>query len=152
MFAFSAIALVNYMFFGTDLGVISPTLQYENGDRTNDVELYYPLFMVKDFDSKEFTVSEEFMTNADVPFEAMNGIIEKPVNPFTKRPISCDEKTAHDQFVIVSDLFHTSTNNGNTFLPAKWASVKDDLWNRDNWTFYDTETVLKEHTAPTPGQ
>ena len=38
--------------------------------------------------------------------------------------------------------------NGNTFLPSRWASVKDDLWNKENWTFYESQTVLKEHKAP----
>ena len=113
-----------------------------------DAEFYYPLFMVKDFNSREFTVSEEFMTNADVPVIAMNGLIENPVNPFTGNKITSDEKTAHEQFIIVSDTFSTSKNNGNTFLPSRWASVKDNLWEKDNWTFYDKTTVLKEHKAP----
>ena len=113
-----------------------------------DAEFYYPLFMVKDFNSREFTVSDEFMTNADVPVIATNGLIENPVNPFTGNKITSDEKTAHEQFIIVSDTFSTSKNNGNTFLPARWASVKDNLWDKNNWTFYDEAAVLKEHKAP----
>ena len=120
--------------------------ELQNGEI--DAEFYYPLFMVKDFNSREFTVSDEFMTNADVPVIATNGLIENPVNPFTGNKITSDEKTAHEQFIIVSDTFSTSKNNGNTFLPARWASVKDNLWDKDNWTFYDTTTVLKEHKAP----
>ena len=120
--------------------------ELQNGEI--DAEFYYPLFMVKDFNSRKFTVSDEFMTNADVPVIAMNGLIEKPVNPFTGNKITSDEKTAHEQFVIVSDVFQTSKNNGNTFLPARWASVKDNLWDKNNWTFYDEAAVLKEHKAP----
>lgn len=131
---------------GRDLGQIEELTN--DGDRRKDVEFYYPLLMVKDFNSKEFTVSNEFMTNADVPVKAMGGLIENPVNPFTKKPINSDEKTAHDQFIIISDTFQTGKNNGNTFLPARWASVKEDLWNKNNWTFYDAETVLKDHKAP----
>lgn len=117
-------------------------------DKGKNVEFYYPLLMVKDFGSSEFSVSDEFMTNADVPTLATNGIIEKPVNPFTGKVINSDEKTAHDQFIIISDTFSTSKNNGNTFLPARWASVKDDLWKKENWKFYNDLTVLKDHKAP----
>ena len=35
-------------------------------NKTENIEWYYPLLLVKDFGSKEFSVSEEFMTNADV--------------------------------------------------------------------------------------
>ena len=119
-----------------------------DNDRTKNAEFYYPLLMVKDFNSDTYTVSNEFMTNADVPTMATKDIINNPVNPFTKKKIDNSEKTAHEQFVIISDVFSTSTNNGNTFLPSRWASVKDDLWNKENWTFYESQTVLKEHKAP----
>lgn len=113
-----------------------------------DVEYYYPLLMVKDFGSDEFTTSEEFMTNADVPTLAMEGIIENPVNPFTGKPINNDEKYAHDQFIIQSNLFSIQKNNGTTFQPAFWASVKNDMRKKENWTFYDGTFVLSEHEAP----
>ncbi len=120
--------------------------QLQNG--SIDAEFYYPLFMVKDFNSSEFTVSDEFMTNADVPVIATKDTIENPVNPFTGNKLTSDEKTAHDQMIIVSDTFSTSKNNGNTFLPARWASVKDNLWDKKNWKFYDKEIVLNEHKLP----
>ena len=113
-----------------------------------DLEYYLPLLMVKDFDSHGFTTSEEFMTNADVPTLATAGLIENPVNPFTGKTISSEEKTAHDQFVILSHEWHTSTNNGNTFLPSQWASVRDNPWDLNNWTFYDEICVLDRHAAP----
>lgn len=116
-----------------------------------DVELYYPLLLVKDFDSTEFSVSDEFMTNADVPVLATDGLIENPINPFTGKKITDEEKYLHDQYIIInaniSDAF-VDTNNGNTFLPARWARVRDDLWNRDNWEFYDEEIVLDEYAFP----
>lgn len=118
------------------------------GDHQKDVEFYYPLLMVKDFDSDGFVTSEAFMTNADVPALATEGLISHPVNPFTGKEINSSEKTAHDQFVILSDQWGVSTNNGNTYQPAKWASVKDDLRKKENWTFYDKLTVLDRHEAP----
>ncbi len=111
-------------------------------------ENYHPLLMVKDFNSKGFTVSDEFMTNADVPTIATKDIINNPVNPFTGNPINSNEKTAHEQFIIVSDEFEVTKNNGNSFLPARWASVSEDLYNKNNWSFCKDETVLKEHKLP----
>ena len=112
------------------------------------LERYYPLLMVKDFNSEEFVTSDTFMTNADVPTLAMEGVIPNPTNPFTGKAINSDEKTAHSQFIIRSNDSNTNTNNGNTFLPSKWASVKDNIWDKNNWTFYNEPMVLDEHAAP----
>lgn len=133
---------------GRNLNQINELILGNANEPQKNVEAYYPLLMVKDFDSKEFTVSCEFMTNADVPTLAMQGLIESPVNPFTGKPINMDEKTAHDQFVILSDISDVGVNNGNTFLASGWASVHDDIWNADNWTFYDASVVLTEHELP----
>ena len=133
---------------GRDLGQLEEFIMDDGSDPLKDMEFYYPLLMVKDYGSGEFMVSDTFMTNADVPTLAMEGIISNPVNPFTGKPINSDEKTAHDQFIILSDDFITEINNGNTFLPAAWASVHDNIWDRNNWTIYDVQTVLDEYAAP----
>lgn len=119
-----------------------------NGEETNDLGWYFPLLMVKDFNAKGFTSSDTFMTNADVPTLATQDLIDSPVNPFTGKSINSDEKIAHDQMIIRGDVWEVTVNNGTTFLPARWASVHDDLWDMDNWTFYDEEVVLKEHALP----
>ena len=113
-----------------------------------DVEYFYPLLMVKDFDSHGFTASNAFMTNADVPVIAVEGLIKNPVNPFTGMPLNSNEKTAHDQFVICSPVWDIAENNGNTFCPATWVCVKDNIWDKNNWEFYDEEIVLTEHKFP----
>ncbi len=124
-------------------------LTYDTGSEVHDLEFYYPLLMVKDFDSSDgFVTSEEFMTNADVPTIASAGLIDNPKNPFTGKDINSDEKYAHDQIVIVSDDFNVATNNKNTFLPAKWASVSGDMRDKNNWQFYSVPSVLKEHALP----
>lgn len=120
----------------------SETEKYKN------VEFYYPLLLVKDFESKEFTVSDEFMTNADVPTLATKDLIENPINPFTGKQINNNEKAAHDQYIIVSYDWNVTKNNGNTFSPSMWASVKEDLWDEDNWSFFDENIVLDEHAFP----
>ncbi len=110
-----------------------------------DLCSFYPMLMVKDFNSKEFTESKEFMTNADVPTIAFEGLIENPVNPFTGKLINNDEKYAHEQFICLSGTWDIKKNNGNTFLPSKWASVSDNFWDKDAWTFYRDSMVLTEH-------
>jgi membrane-anchored protein YejM (alkaline phosphatase superfamily) len=120
----------------------------DSTDIFKDVENYFPLLMVKDFNSTELTTCHEFMTIADVATLATKDVIENPINPFTGKVINNDEKYAHDQIVIVSDQWNPNINNGNTFLPARWASIHDDLWVAENWTFYDKEIVLTEHALP----
>lgn len=113
-----------------------------------NTEAYYPLLMVKEIGSREFTTSNEFMTNADVPTLATNGLIEDPVNPFTGKPINSDEKTAHDQFICISRSFDVTSHKGNSFNDSYWASVKDDIYDPENWVLHRPWTVLKEHVAP----
>ncbi len=107
-----------------------------------DISSFYPLLMVKDFDSKEFVTSEEFMTNGDVPTLAMKDIIEDPVNPFTGKAINSDEKTAHKQYVSSSWEWDIEINNGTTYLPSKWYSVHDDMREVDNWELISEEEVI----------
>ena len=121
-------------------------LVHNPDDGLMDVELYFPLLMVKEIGTEGFNTSDEFMTNADVPTLAFNGLIENPVNPFTGKEINSDEKTAHEQFVIMSWNWDIQVNNGNTFEKAVWVSVKDSIWEKDNWTYYyDARRVLDEH-------
>ena len=113
-----------------------------------DVERFYPLLMVKDFDSRGFVTSDTFMTNADVPTLAMKDIIQNPKNPFTGNAINDDEKAAHDQFIILSTEWLFGKDSGNAFLPSEWTSIRDNIWDKDNWSFYDEATVLDEHAMP----
>lgn len=107
-----------------------------------DVSGFFPLLMVKDFGADGFTTSDVFMTNADVPVIAVDEVIEDPVNPFTGKVLSSDEKTAHDQYIIDSEDWDIEKNNGNTFLPSDWYSVHDDIWNMDNWKLAASNAVL----------
>ncbi len=107
----------------------------------NDSTLFYPLLMVKDFNSNDFVTSEEFMTNADVPTMAMEGLIENPINPFTGGKIDSSEKTAHEQHILLSYDWDINKNNGNTFLPGTWYSVQGDRRDKNNWK------VIEENEA-----
>ena len=116
----------------------------DNGRIIFDVDGYFPLMMFKDFDSTGFTTDHSFMTNADAPLLIMDGVIDKMVNPFTGRELNNDEKFAHPQYITKSRVNMPSKNNGYTFVPSEWASVHDDLWDRDNWQFFNDETLFPE--------
>jgi hypothetical protein len=91
--------------------------------------------MVKDFDSHGFNISDEFMTNADTPVLALNGIVDNPINPFTGNPITDQDK--YDQPILISDShqFDIEYNNGTTFLPGPWYEVNGNVLDPDSWEY-----------------
>ena len=100
-----------------------------------DIEYFTPLLMVKDFDATGFTISDEFMTNADTPTLAMAGIIENPENPFTNKPINSDAK-AGPQNVLFSEAIDTSDAVGATFPSGKWYVYEgQDPLDVNNWSY-----------------
>ncbi len=128
---------------GAGLNQINELILEENGANTNDMECFTPLLMVKDFNSSdEFCVSDEFMTNADVPTIAFEDIIKNPINPYTNKNINNAEKYAHKQYIISTYDWTVTTNNGNQFSTADWYSVHDSIWNKDNWELVATKSVL----------
>lgn len=131
----------DHAYFGAQLDEL---IYREYDTILGDLALYYPLMLVKDFGSDEFTTSTEFMTHADVPTFAVDDLIENPVNPFTGKEINNDEKYAHDQYVIYSWEYDIAINNGNTFIPSKWYRVKDNIWDLNNWTLLEGWTTLPE--------
>lgn len=133
---------------GRTLNHIDELMTIDERGKSIDMTMYNPLLMVKDFGSTEFTTNTEFMTNADVPVLAMKDLINNPTNPFTGKAINSNEKTAHDQYVIISGDWDVAKNNGNTFFPARWASVTNNLWDKEDWEFYNGTFVLDEHKAP----
>ena len=107
-------------------------------------------FEGRGYDGATFAMHKamEFCGMKALPSFICNDVIKNPKNPFTGNEINNAEKTAHEQFIIVSKDWDVLKNNGNTFLPARWASVKENLWERKNWTFYDEEIILNEHAFP----
>lgn len=109
-----------------------------------DAEFYYPLLLVKDFNSNKFSTSEELMTNGDVPTLAVKGLINNPKNPFTGKEINNNAKHDQDQYILGSTNWDITRNNGNVFLPGTWFKVHDDVRDKNNWS------VLNENaTSPT---
>ena len=132
---------------GRDLQQMEEAIFHLGNGETVDSEFFRALLLVKDFNATGFTFSDEFMTNADTPTLAFDGLIEHPVNPFTGKEINNAEKTAHDQYILDSDLWSVDENNGNVFLPGNWYAVHGDTWDASNWRLVAKNTVLPEEAA-----
>ena len=133
---------------GYDVRHLKEQLLTDSNGNVHDLERYFPLLMVKDFDSEGFSYSDAFMTNADVPTLALDQLIENPVNPFTGKVINSDEKYAHDQMIIMVEGNSFAGGENVLFPSAMWASVKENRWELDNWKISDVETVLTKHKLP----
>ena len=98
------------------------------------VMAYNALMMIKDFSSgDEFTVSDSFMTIADMPSEAMKGLITDPVNPFTGNPITEDAKDEEAQYVMLTD-WRIAENHGNQFKdPVRLVLRNRNVFDESNW-------------------
>ncbi len=108
-----------------------------NGKKeTCDLMMLQCLLMVKDFNADgEFAIDEQFMTNADTPTLALNGLIDNPVNPFTGNPVNGDQKNEPEQHVIFSYQHWVKKNNGYAFNPDKWFAVHGDVRDKDSWEY-----------------
>ncbi len=93
------------------------------------LDSFNPVLMVKDFGSTGFTINEDLMTNADVPYLATNGVIDNPVNPFTGNPITMDG--VHDL-----PLYCLDSNDWMLAGPTALRFTEDD------WYAFDGTTVI----------
>ena len=94
--------------------------------------------MVKDFDAKGFSTSNDFMTNADTPTLALDGLIENPVNPYTGNPIDSEAKNAPELHIFGSGDIDIMTNNGYRFHDGPWYSLKNqNALDINNWSIID---------------
>ena len=109
--------------------------QFGPGEKDNAM-FYNPLLLVKDFDSHGFTTDRRFMTNADTPTLAMEGLITDPVNPATGNPVSDAAKTTEPLHVFASHDYQAEGKTGNTFEPAPWYTVSGDVRDAESWTLY----------------
>ena len=100
-----------------------------------DVQWYNAMLLVKDFAKRGSLITDDtFMTTADTPSIAMEGIVEDPVNPYTGNAVNEDPKK-EPQLMTTSHNYGISKNNGTTFdtSDGEWFSVHDDIFEYDNW-------------------
>jgi YidC/Oxa1 family membrane protein insertase len=111
------------------------------GGRLEDLANMYGyncLMMVKDFGSKGFSTSDDFMTNADTPTLAFDGLIENPVNPYTGNPVNSDAKKAEELHMLGSTDINIMENNGTRFKDAQWYGLKNqNALDMNNWRMID---------------
>lgn len=106
---------------------------------SEEVLTYNPVLMVKDFKEAGFKTDERFMTNAEVPLIALDGLVEDPVNPASGNPLESKAGTGSDFLIMHSDVWDIRTNNGNTFLPGRWFRFSgSNIFDWNSWTFLDT--------------
>jgi hypothetical protein len=95
------------------------------------VDQFNALLIVKDFNAAGALKTDTvFMTNADVPSLAAEGIIENPVNPFTGKPVTGQKKPPFPVLIKrVNEINETEIElnlqnifyvHDNIFDPANW--------------------------------
>ncbi len=106
----------------------------------------HPLLMMKDFtgsssqdgdgglQEREFKADDSFMTNADVPSLAFEGLIDKPVNPWTGKAIE-KRKEPLAQGVVAGGRYDPGKNGIYKFdlKGIKIYDVWDDMSKISNW-------------------
>jgi len=104
-----------------------------NDGKEFDLECFSHLLMVKDFDDKGFSESDEFMTAGDVPTIAVADLFDKPENPFTGKIINNNEKNSQNQYLLTNSVWQIEKINGKQFFPGDWLTVHDNIWDKNNW-------------------
>ena len=101
---------------------------------------YHPLLLFKDFyASGPMTKSMDFMTNADAASLLLKGLVEKPVNPFTKKEIPLDTRPLKkDGVVITTSDKHQPPYHKDPYIfdinDGEWWLVKDNIFTSSSWT------------------
>ena len=125
---------------------IEPDLELDNqiaGEKYTGRGHFHPLLMVKDFNSRgPLKTDMTFMTNGDVPSIALKGIVEKPVNPFTKKPVPLDTTDLKKDGVVITcnDVHQAWLMKGMYTFPIKdnqWWRIKDSIFKASSWSRED---------------
>ncbi len=107
-----------------------------NGEIWTATAAYEPVLMVKDFNAKGFRTADDFMTNADTPVLATEGLIQDPVNPFTGKPLTSDAK--YGDLHLVETDWHFANNNGYDFADKQVITFRGrDVSDIDCWIIED---------------
>jgi hypothetical protein len=99
------------------------------------VDNFNPLLLVKDFNAEgSMKTDMTFMSNADVPYLALAGQIDNPVNPFTGKAITIEAKK-RPLYIAVSGSIHLEDPMETQFKldPKKDYYVHDNIFDPGNW-------------------
>ena len=98
------------------------------------------MLLFKDFNSRgAFAKNMDFMTNGDAPALLLKGLVEKPVNPFTKKEIPLDTRPLKKDGVAITTCDkHQPPYHKNLYRfdikDNEWWLVKDDIFKSSSWT------------------
>jgi hypothetical protein len=98
------------------------------------------LLMVKDYDAEfELKINNDFMTNADIPTIATQGLVQTPVNPFTGNQLPVNKDS---NFIVTSCSKHNleeHLKNSYNIKSDEWFQVKENIFEPKNWSklFYN---------------
>jgi hypothetical protein len=101
----------------------------------HSLEAYLALLMVKDFNDRgRLVVDNLFMTNADVPLIALQGIVENPVNPWTGNRLTSDKEDGVT--IATTTLWNPDSHQRYIFniRPDEWLHVHTYVFDPANWT------------------
>jgi len=111
--------------------IIPDNIILPNGD---NLEAYFAFLMVKDFNSHGIlTVDNSFMTNADTPLIALDGIIDNPINPSTGKSLTSNK--ADGITITTSKLWEIHKHHKNIYniKPDEWLHVHTNIYSQTNW-------------------
>jgi hypothetical protein len=96
------------------------------------VDQFNAVLMVKDFNAKgEMKTDTTFMSTADVPTLATEGLVENPVNPFTGNAINSDRKK--EPLLILTRRARNKNKTELDLGPHNTYYVRDNIFNEKNW-------------------
>jgi hypothetical protein len=104
-----------------------------------NLDMFNPLLLIKDFNSAgPIKTDMKFMSNADVPFLALENQIENARNPWTGNLITSDDKKS-PLFVTFSGGAHRGDPNATSlsFDLEKSYYIHDNIFDEKNWTRAD---------------
>jgi YidC/Oxa1 family membrane protein insertase len=99
-----------------------------------DSSAYHPILFLKDFDALAeeggILTDKRFMTNADAPLLALQGIIENPENPFTSHRMQSDKENG----VKIATVRREANEYTYNIADDEWLAVRDNMLDPSNWS------------------
>lgn len=102
--------------------------------------------LYKDFNSNDIMSTDmTFMTNADTPYLASKDIIKDAKNPFTLKDIYKENKNDYVKIMLSKpESTRIRHNKQFTVNDDEWFTVKDNIFDSNNWDYYYDKFKIKE--------
>lgn len=112
--------------------------QFNHSDDINfSKETVLATLLVKDFNSNQnLKFNYTFMTNADTPYLAAEGIVSELKNPFTNSELKLSQNQKNELIKIAVAPMENMRSMNNTKFNIKdneWFTVKDNIFDENNW-------------------